>query len=829
MVYICPDTYEESEYASHFESYPFALSAFQKYAIEAIVKGNHVLVTAHTGSGKTLPAEFAIKHFTSQNKKVIYTSPIKALSNQKFYEFTQKFPDISIGLFTGDIKTNPEADVLIMTTEILQNTLFNHIHSENKESQMMFQMDFENELAAVVFDEVHYINDEDRGQVWEKCLVMLPEHVQKIMLSATIDNAFGFAQWCEQIHDSSNKCVYLSTTNHRVVPLSHYSFMSAGEQLLKTIKNKEVQQDIRKHTNTLIKIQNEKGAFDVLKGYNTIKRMENYFDTYKANIKRKFVLNQLATYLKTNNMLPAIGFVFSRKQVEQCARELTVPLLPDDSKVPYTVKRDCDQIIRRLPNHEEYFRLPEYNELVGLLEKGVGIHHSGMIPILREIVEMCISKKYILFLFATESFAIGLDCPIKTAVFTGINKFDGNHHRILMSHEYTQMAGRAGRRGIDTIGYVVHCNNLFRLPDKSTYETMLSGKPPALVSKFRISYDLILNILKTSSLSGHTIQSMSQYVQKSIMACELNDEIIQQKKVVDMFPCKEWANEVPLEVCATYHDAKTNVKYAHNKKKKEYQKQIDKTEKTYSDMLVVHKLYESHVRDIEKRKEEITYLESLEIFMFQKLKKANDIMLQKGFLLCEADVYSPTHTGTIASHISEIHALPWVECFVTHWNYFEEFDVKQIVGLLSCATDIKVNSDMKKSVPSCENEFLKEKVLQLVQLHDTYADIESKMVLHTGFDYEQLLCFDIIDEAMEWCDCDSEEKCKLFINMKLNAKDISTGDFTKAMMKIATISRELQQLGELDICKSYTTFLHKLSQIEGLVLKYIATSQSLYV
>ena len=228
MVYICPDTYNNNEYDSYFESYPFALSAFQKYAIEAIVKGNHVLVTAHTGSGKTLPAEFAIKHFTAKKKKVIYTSPIKALSNQKFYEFTQKFPGISIGLFTGDIKTNPEADVLIMTTEILQNTLFNHIHSENKESQMMFQMDFQNELAAVVFDEVHYINDEDRGQVWEKCLVMLPEHVQKIMLSATIDNAFGFAQWCEQIHDSSDKCVFLSTTNHRVVPLSHYSFMSAG-------------------------------------------------------------------------------------------------------------------------------------------------------------------------------------------------------------------------------------------------------------------------------------------------------------------------------------------------------------------------------------------------------------------------------------------------------------------------------------------------------------------------------------------------------------------------------------------------------------------------
>ena len=191
MVIICKDkNANDDKYASKFDSYSFPLSDFQKYAIEAIVEKQHVLVTAHTGSGKTLPAEFAIRHFVGQGKKVIYTSPIKALSNQKFYEFTLKYPEISFGLFTGDIKTNPEADVLIMTTEILMNYLFIQTNRDEAVVQpgIDFQINIQRDLACVVFDEVHYINDKDRGQVWEKSILMLPNHVQKVMLSATIDN-----------------------------------------------------------------------------------------------------------------------------------------------------------------------------------------------------------------------------------------------------------------------------------------------------------------------------------------------------------------------------------------------------------------------------------------------------------------------------------------------------------------------------------------------------------------------------------------------------------------------------------------------------------------
>ena len=173
----------------------FQLSEFQIKANEAIENGNHVLITAHTGSGKTLPAEYAIKYFTERGKKVIYTAPIKALSNQKFAEFSKKFPKLSVGIMTGDNKHNPGADVIIMTTEILQNNLF----KTNSNAYLKIDMDIETELGCVIFDEVHYIDDGERGTVWEQCIILLPNHVQMIMLSATIGEKERFASWIENI------------------------------------------------------------------------------------------------------------------------------------------------------------------------------------------------------------------------------------------------------------------------------------------------------------------------------------------------------------------------------------------------------------------------------------------------------------------------------------------------------------------------------------------------------------------------------------------------------------------------------------------------------
>jgi len=201
MVILCNTPYpQDSPYQVYFDQYSYPLSDFQKYAIQAVVDGQHTLVTAHTGSGKTLPAEFALQYFHRLGKKVIYTCPIKALSNQKYHDFTNKYPDITFGLMTGDIKTNPEADVIIMTTEILMNYLFRGQDAKaNADSSLVqFNIDIATELGCVVFDEIHYINDLERGQVWEKTILLLPLHVQMVMLSATIDSPERFAKWCER-------------------------------------------------------------------------------------------------------------------------------------------------------------------------------------------------------------------------------------------------------------------------------------------------------------------------------------------------------------------------------------------------------------------------------------------------------------------------------------------------------------------------------------------------------------------------------------------------------------------------------------------------------
>jgi superfamily II RNA helicase len=824
---------DSTKFNTYFERYPYSLSAFQKHAIEGIVNNNHVLITAHTGSGKTLPAEFAIEHWVGQGKKVIYTSPIKALSNQKFYEFRMKFPHISFGLFTGDIKTNPEADVLIMTTEILMNRLFNK--SLEKESAMDFQMDFETELAAVVFDEIHYINDAERGQVWEKTILMLPDHVQMVMLSATLDKPDLFAKWIEDSH--KNKQVVLCPTTHRVVPLTHYGFTTMSEHDFKEIKDKSLQARMRKLTNKPILLKDSQGKF-MIDGYNELKEVRNKTSGRAAN--RKFCLNQLSKYLLENDMLPAIGFVFSRKHVETCAKEMTTSLFEDDSKIPYTIQYEASQIIRKLPNHEEYTKLREYVELMSYLEKGVGIHHSGMIPVLREIVELFISKKYIKLLFATESFAIGLDCPIKTAIFTGLTKYDGHGERYLQSHEYTQMSGRAGRRGIDTFGNVIHCNSLFRnMPTLTEYKMMMEGKPPKLVSKFKIDYGLVFSVLKATTPDTFVkIDKIVSFVEKSMMFDELRAEsagqvIVVSKTESELVRLNTFVINVttPDHVCLKYRELLSTIKSeCQQKKRKKIQMELDNVKEEHrdieKDILILEKI-ETQENLVRKEK---AHLEHLRHFIQDQVLRICRFLENQGFLKTDNEAVATTETGLICSHVAELHGPIWITCMVNKWDYFRDFTPKQIVGILSCITDVKVKDDeQEEGTKNIKDPFMKTKVTELKEKYTMYGVEEEIRDIHTGIRYDDAFNCNIVEEAIAWCDCESEEACKLFIQEKLADKDISVGDFTKAMLKISTIAKELRGLYELPCCNTQTEWLHKLSQIEDLVLKYIATNQSLYV
>jgi superfamily II RNA helicase len=846
----------ETNYNEYFNQFPYELSNFQKYAIESIVEGHHVLVTAHTGSGKTLPAEFAIEYFVSKGKKVIYTSPIKALSNQKFYEFTKKFPHISFGILTGDIKSNPEADVLIMTTEILQNTLYkkNAMSSTTSTSSPIsalslpltrtFDMDLNNELACVIFDEVHYINDPDRGKVWEETIMMLPRHVQMVMLSATLDKPEKFADWCEnrsETHKNNqsedgpsqqHKLVYLTSTNHRVVPLTHYTFMTTTSAIFKLIKDKELEKEIKAHTNKIIPIQSASGVFNE-QLYHKNKKITTLFENKNLRMKRTHVLNQVTKYMVEHNMLPALCFVLSRKQLEICAKEITTNLLEDDSKVSYTIKRECESIIRKLPNYEEYLNLPEYINIVYLLEKGIAIHHAGIMPILREMIELLYSKGYIKLLFATETFAVGINMPTKSVIFTDVNKFDGNGMRMLYSHEYTQMAGRAGRRGIDTVGNVIHLTNLFKNVELNQYRSMMKGKPQTLSSKFKISYNLLFNLIETGE------QQFLKYIKRSMIQEDvlrvdkfLTDKLGELEREIEKLNTRLDTTQTPRCILEEQRNLLIANPTSTNKKRKQIEREIqdnlDAFRNIQNDIKILDHLYDC------KQQHDDTNVELDANNKF--LDKNVDILLKllevDGFISKTDRPQHPQHPqhpqynltgkGCIASGLREVHCLAFAN-FIDR-KLYEGLSGKQLCGVFSCFTNISINEDYKSyNIDSCDvttNNTIK----YLKSNYEDYLKKEELYQINTGVEY--MMHYDLIENTMKWYDCENAEECKTLLQTMLLEKEIFLGEFVKAILKINNISSEMERIAEN---MGAIGFLRELRNIPLNTLKFVVTNQSLYV
>ena len=798
MVKVCNNEYNNDIYNEYFKQFSYELSPFQKYAIEAIVTNKNVITTAHTGSGKTVPAIFAIKYFLSQGKKVIYTSPIKALSNQKYNEFKELTSDI--GILTGDIKINPEGSLLIMTTEILCNTLY--YKKNNLPSMLDFDMDFNNELACVVFDEIHYLNDPDRGRVWEESILMLPNNIQIVGLSATIDNPVGFCEWIE------NKCekeVYLASTDKRIVPLTHYMYLTVNDsvQNMKHI-TKEEKQMIKNNTNKFYVVQDSKGQFsnDNYKKVNdtlSLLRDKNVF------VKPQHVLNQLCKKLVETededgkNMLPALCFVLSRKKLEEYANQITVPLLEFDSKVSYIVKKECEQIIRKLPNYQEYINLPEFTNMVKLLERGIAIHHSGCLPVLKEIVEMLYAKGYIKLLFATETFSIGVNMPTKTVIFTDINKFDGVNKRNLMSHEYTQMAGRAGRRGIDKVGHVIHLNNLFYI-DSLSYKKVLSGIPQKLTSKFKLSYNLLLNLIQNDS------ENILSYVKKSM----LNDSVLSEltllnnKKIELQSKIGQIFLHTKQEVIDEYLQLQKSIERLNANQKKKVLRQLD-------EMKIDYKFLQNDLETIKRHDDRIIemsnidiQIENVEKYFENGVNKIIDFLNKEGFI--------NTKKGEIASVIKEVNCLAFSK--LIDGKILTKLQPEQIVGLLSCFTEIRVGDDIRKIKPDSHNEEINE-ILNNISNDYNYYDDGIKYNIH----------YDIIDETLLWCNSKSYEECFEIIKL-LESKKIFLGEFSRALLKINNITNELIKVTKIS---NDVELENKLTQVRDLTLKFVICNQSLYL
>jgi hypothetical protein len=830
MVKICSITAFPKEnqikYQNYFEKYDYPLHIFQKFAIEAIVEGQHVLVTAPTGSGKTLPGDFAIDYFHSIGKKIIYTTPIKALSNQKFYDFSNKYKNISIGLITGDIKTNPDADVLIMTTEILLNKLF-QIKSNDPEpkSSISFEMDIENELGCVVFDEIHMINDSSRGHVWEQSIMMLPNHIQIIGLSATLDNPEKFALWLEnkgEFSSNPEKIVYLTCKKDRAVPLTHYGFVTVNSRIFKTIKDKSIQDEIKSLINKPFVIQESNGTFNE-KQYAIMNKNLKLFENYDIRVRRQHVLNELSKYLVEKEMLPALCYVFSRKQLEICAKEITTNLLEFDSKVPYIIDRECEHIIRKLPNYQEYLNLPEYINMVTLLRKGIAIHHSGVTPVLREMVELLFVKGYIKLLFCTETMSVGINMPVKTTIFTDINKFDGDSMRILFSHEYTQAAGRAGRLGLDKVGNVIHLNNLFRNVDLINYKSMMNGKPPSLKSKFKISYNLLLNLIDIGD------NNFINFARKSMVKDDLDNslkdiyyQISREQTILDKIELTFKNIRTPVEIVNKYLNLLKNKENSTNKKRKEIEREIENIRDNYVniefDKLNVEK-YNKTLKNIDILQEEYN---SVEKFIDTNVNKIINILFEDGFIQRENNNITLTLKGKFASQLRETHCLVFSQLF--DQNFFDDLSSVQILMLLSCLTNIVVKDDVKDYIPKIDDSYMKTILFDVRNRYDVFFNRETQLNINSGLDY--MFHFDLLNYVDKWCYAENVEECKKVLYDLENEKEIFLGEFVKAILKINNICSEFEKIAEIT---GNILLLSKLREVPSMTLKYVITNQSLYV
>jgi superfamily II RNA helicase len=832
MVKICSYNYpksNEEEYKKYYENYQYELHDFQKWCVEGVVTGNHVLISAPTGNGKTFGGEFAINYFHSKGKKVIYTTPIKALSNEKFYAFTHKYPHISVGLITGDQRFNPDANILIMTTEILLNKLYQiKSTTPNVNSSVSFEMDIENELGCVVFDEIHFIGNEDRGYAWEQSIMLLPSHIQMIGLSATLDNPEKFAFWLETKGDTTKpveKEVYLTRKLVRAVPLIHYSFITVPNSINKVIKDKAVQAQIKDLTNKPFIIQDEKGKFNDV-NYQNMTKMLQLFEKNDVRVKRQYVLNKVSEYLVQNEMLPALCYVFSRKQLEICAEELTTNLLEFDSKIPYTVDRECEQIIRKLPNYEEYLHLPEYVNTVKLLRKGVGVHHAGMMPILREMTELLFARGFIKILFCTETMSVGINLPVKTTIFTDINKFNGEIVRTLHGHEYTQSSGRSGRLGLDTVGHCIHLNNLFRNVDSVSYKTMMNGKPQTLTSKFKISYNLLLNLLDIGD------QNLTQFASRSMITGDLDDQmkVIYYKMTSLQTELDNINNSMahlrtPIAVLDEYLELKKNVQNAVNKKRKEMERKIQT-------IIDNHRYLNQDLQSYQKisaKEKEMDQLkgqyDSLHGYFQSGVDDVLQLLSENNFIEPQSQLQTPiqlTVQGKIASQIREIHCLVFSKLY--DLKKLDDLSSKQLVALFSCFTNIRVLENVKDNVPKSTDKKVNDIIHEVLELYEDYQRKELYRNINTGIDYE--IHYDLLNYVEEWCDCENTEECKLILQKMAAEKELFLGEFVKALLKINNISSEFEKIAEMT---GNIAFLSKLKEIPHMTLKYVVTNQSLYV
>ncbi len=813
---------------------------FQAFAIEAIEKGENVLVTAKTGSGKTFVGEYQIAKSLQRGGRVFYTTPVKSLSNQKFHDLKKLFPESTVGIMTGDIKFRPDAQIIVMTTEILRNLLYKQgTITEKVGATSLLSLEG---LDAVIFDEVHYINDPDRGHVWEETLMLLPREVKLILLSATLSKPYDFARW---LGESKEKMMWVISTLWRAVPLYH---CVVGQDMTdKSVSSGRTKFD---PDGKLLTIFDPKEVFhaEVYRDWLAAREGKLYAaDKFKEKVKDarrgghegkvdgkvkvlsfEHQLNELLNDLSLKGNLPAIVFQFSRNGCEKLAKQVKDGYL--DGEQAAAVKHIWDFHLARFKQALE--KSPQYHTLFELVQRGVAFHHSGLQPFLKEILEILFNRGLIKVLFATETFAVGINMPTKTVIFTALEKYTDGAMRHLKTAEYIQMAGRAGRRGKDDKGLVIY------LPQRSPLETfdvrqMLTGQAQTFCSRINFHYDFVLKVLNkeekvdSAAEKNNQEKGMKQLIEGSYwwaleqhQKAEMEKELAVIQSQIAMIPLTPEQEAAFREKEGIEHRIATY----QNAKKKAAQRELERWKENNSGPAWI--LAESRYakkKDLCEQESRLAGLHSSlldDAAEIPMVRRRIRVLEELGFANYENQngEIVLSQRGRLASEVNEGHPFLLTNLFLRLIN--QKMDIHNFLTLIAVFLgEAKEDNEHNKHIDDLEVS--KEVYEALVEIGDDAKrcrDIERKYDIDEPEFWE--LSTEWIEPVQSWL------KGEETVGSIAQKYGVFEGNIQKAMMKLAGLVEECQSLATLT---GSVDFLHELDTAREMILRDIVIAESLYL
>lgn len=785
---ILPENFDENEKNLELiepikKLFPYELSDFQKQGAVSIMNDENVLCISGTGNGKSAYLTVAIYRALSKNKQIVLAFPIKSLSNQMYNNFCKLFGKDKVSLYTGDIKVCPSgADIIICTTELLRNAIYKSNDVINLEN-----------VDIVCLDEIHFLANVDRGKTVEEVLILLPRNITIVGLSATISNEEILANW---IGNLKKKRINLILKKDRFIPLTYYYYNFENTKL--------------------IEFGNSKKEFY---NYNLIK------DSYKIVPTAK-LLNPFVKYLEENNLLSCLFFMFSKRKCEQFAKTINRSLVSSE---------ESGNIVKLFDKHLAPYRLlyekcPQYNLLRSLVAKGIAFHHSSLIHVLKEIVEILIEQKMIKIAFCTTTFSVGINSSTRTCVFSNWKIFSNNKFDYISTSEWLQCAGRAGRRNIDTYGKVIILP-IEELPKYDVLKEITCGNPQEISSKFYYTYQFILKMINSPNIN------LNNFIETSLYNIDILENI--KSNEYELRKLKEINDNIDLsiEIYKKIDIYEKNQEILENKLIKIKPKKLQAIKKE-NNKLKEDKEFDLNLEKYKKqklKKEKIKELENNLYYLknYNKIEINNiiDFLIKNDYITFKdtdniwnnidktlyMDYYNDmilNTKGLISENINECNCIILTEIIMN--KYLEKLNIEEIIGILCIfieekseeeiyIDDLKISKEM--------NIILKD----IEKLCNKYQNMENELFININSDWKMYLSF--IEAGYMWGQ-------KKDIYTIYNYCDIYEGNFIKNIIELNNICNNIINICE--IIKNYD-LLKKIEDIDKILIREQVTLESLYI